>query len=276
MAKAEGMSERRACKLFGLHRSTRRYTSRRPSDQPLRERLKALAAERPRFGYPRLYLMLRREGVVVNHKKVRRIYREEGLRVRRMKRKRVCQNREHNPVVAIRPSQVWAMDFVHDRLDDSRPFKSLNVVDEFTKEALAIEVDFSLPGPRVVRVLDWLRETRGLPAEIVIDNGPEFVSVALDRWAWERKVKLRFIQPGKPNQNCFVESFNGRFRDECLNQHVFHSLAHAKDLIEEWRYDYNRVRPHTSLGGKTPEEFAREQLQKQTGEPNPKPAKSQL
>ncbi len=270
------MSERGACELFGLNRSTRRYVSRRPSDQPLRERLKALAAERPRFGYPRLYLMLRREGVVVNHKKVRRLYREEGLRVRRMKRKRVCQNREHNPVVATRPNQVWAMDFVHDRLDDSRPFKTLNVVDEFTKEALAIEVDFSLPGPRVVRVLEWLRETRGLPEEIVTDNGPEFISVALDRWAWERKVKIRFIQPGKPNQNCYVESFNGRFRDECLNQHVFHSLAHAKDLIEEWRYDYNRLRPHTSLGGKTPEEFVREQLQKQAGEPNPEPAKSQL
>ena len=276
MAKAEGMSERGACELFGLHRSTRRYVSRRPSDHDLRERLKALAAERPRFGYPRLYLMLRREGIVVNHKKVRRLYREEGLRVRRMKRKRVCQNREHNPVVATRPSQVWAMDFVHDRLDDSRPFKTLNVVDEFTKEALAIEVDFSLPGPRVVRVLEWLRETRGLPEEIVNDNGPEFISVALDRWAWERKVKIRFIQPGKPNQNCYVESFNGRFRDECLNQHVFHSLAHAKDLIEEWRYDYNRLRPHTSLGGKTPEEFAREQLQIKTGEPDTQPAKSQL
>lgn len=276
MARAEGMSERKACKVFGLHRSTRRYVSRRPSDQPLRDRIKALAAERPRFGYTRLHILLKREGVKVNHKKLRRIYREEGLRVRRMKRKRVCQNREHNPVTAIQPNQVWAMDFVHDRLDDSRPFKSLNVVDEFTKEALAIEVDFSLPGARVVRVLEWLRETRGLPKEIVIDNGPEFVSVALDRWAWEQKVKLRFIQPGKPNQNCFVESFNGRFRDECLNQHVFHSLAHAKDLIEEWRFDYNHVRPHTSLDDLTPDEFARAQVKIQAGEPNPKPAKSQL
>lgn len=276
MARAEGMSERKACKVFGLHRSTRRYVSRRPSDQPLRDRIKALAAERPRFGYTRLHILLKREGVKVNHKKLRRIYREEGLRVRRMKRKRVCQNREHNPVTAIQPNQVWAMDFVHDRLDDSRPFKSLNVVDEFTKEALAIEVDFSLPGARVVRVLEWLRETRGLPKEIVIDNGPEFVSVALDRWAWEQKVKLRFIQPGKPNQNCFVESFNGRFRDECLNQHVFHSLAHAKDLIEEWRFDYNHVRPHTSLNDLTPDEFARAQVKIQAGELNPKPAKSQL
>lgn len=270
------MSERKACGLFGLCRSTRRYLSRRPSDQPLRDRIKAIAAERARFGYPRIHMMLKREGVVVNHKKVRRIYREEGLRVRRMKRKRVCQNRELNPVVPVRPNQVWAMDFVHDRLDDSRPFKTLNIVDQFTKESPAIEVDFSLPGPRVVRVLDWIRETRGLPEEIVVDNGPEFVSVALDRWAWEHKVKLRFIQPGKPIQNCYIESFNSRFRDECLNQHVFHNLAEAKDLIEEWRFDYNRVRPHTSLGGKSPEEFAREQLQIQTGEPNPKPAKSYL
>lgn len=276
MAKAEGMSERGACRLFGLHRSTRRYLSRRPSDQPIRDRIKALAVERPRFGYPRLYLMLRREGVVVNHKKVRRIYREEGLRVRRMKRKRVCQNREYNPTRAAKTNQVWAMDFVHDRLDDGRPFKSLTIVDEFSKESPAIEVDFSLPGPRVTRVLDWLSEVRGLPEEIVIDNGPEFVSIALDRWAWEHKVKLRFIQPGKPNQNCFIESFNGRFRDECLNQHVFHSLAHAKDLIEEWRYDYNRVRPHTSLDGLTPERFAQEQIQTKTGESNPEPAKSQL
>jgi putative transposase len=220
--------------------------------------------------------MLRREGVVVNHKKVRRIYREEGLRVRRMKRKRVCRNREYNPVVAQRANQVWAMDFVHDRLDGGRPFRSLNVVDEFSRESLAIEVDFSIPGPRVTRVLEWLRETRGLPEEIVIDNGPEFVSVALDRWAWEHKVKMRFIQPGKPNQNCFIESFNGRFRDECLNQHVFHSLAHAKDLIEDWRDDYNRFRPHRRLNGLTPEEFARDQAQKQTGEPNREPAKSQL
>jgi putative transposase len=276
VAKALGVSERKACLLVDLHRSTRRYVSRRPKDQPLRERLKALAAERPRFGYPRLYLMLRREGVVVNHKKVRRIYREEGLRVRRMKRKRVCQNREHNPVQATRPNQVWAMDFVHDRLQDGRAFKSLTVVDEFTKESPAIEVDFSLPGVRVVRVLDWLRELRELPEEIVIDNGPEFISVALDRWAWEHKVKLRFIQPGKPNQNCFVESFNGRFRDECLNQHVFHSLTHAKDLIEVWHNDYNNIRPHTSIGGLTPVEFAREQAKKKAGEPNPEPAKSQL
>jgi len=274
VAKAEGLSERWACELVGLNRSTRRYLSRRPSDLPLRERLKALAAERPRFGWSRLHILLKREGVKVNHKKLRRIYREEGLRVRRMKRKRVCQNRELNPVTAIKANQVWAMDFVHDRLDDSRAFKCLTIVDQFTKESPALEVDFSLPGPRVVRVLEWLRETRGLPEEIVIDNGPEFVSVALDRWAWQNKVKLRFIQPGKPIQNCYIESFNSRLRDECLNQHVFHNLEEAKDLVEEWRFDYNRVRPHTSLGGLTPEEFAREQARIQAGELTPKPAES--
>ena len=220
--------------------------------------------------------MLRREGWKDNHKRVGRIYREEGLKVRKSKRKRVCQNRELNPVTATKPNQVWAMDFVHDRLDDGRPFRSLTLVDQFTKESPAIEVDFSLPGPRVVRVLEWIRESRGLPEEIVIDNGPEFAGVALDRWAWEHKVKLRFIQPGKPNQNCYIESFNGRFRDECLNQYVFHNLAEAKDLIEEWRDDYNRLRPHTSLDGLTPDEFAREQAQKQTGEPTQMPAKSQL
>lgn len=274
MAQAEGLSQRSACQLVGLHRSTRRYQSRRPSDQPLRTKLKDLAAERPRFGYRRLHMLLKREGVKVNHKKVLRLYREEGLRVRKSKRKRVCQNRDLNPVVPVRPNQVWAMDFVHDRLSDSRPFKTLNIVDQFTKESPAIETDFSLPGPRVVRVLDWLRQTRGLPEEIVVDNGPEFVSVALDRWAWEHKVKLRFIQPGKPIQNCYIESFNSRFRDECLNQHVFHSLAEARDLIEMWRDDYNRHRPHSSLNGLTPEEFTRAQLKIQAGEPNPIPAKS--
>jgi putative transposase len=270
------MSERKACILVNLHRSTRRYASRRPSDQPLRDRLKVLAAERPRFGCPRLHILLRREGVIINHKKTRRLYREEGLKVRKSKRKRVCQNRELSPVLATHPNQVWAMDFVHDRLDNGRPFKSLTIVDQFSKESPAVEVDFSLPGPRVVRVLDWISETRGLPEQIFVDNGPEFVSVALDRWAWDHKVRLHFIQPGKPIQNCYIESFNSRFRDECLNQHVFHTLEEAKDLIEVWRDDYNRLRPHTSLGGLTPVEFARKQAKITTGEPTQNPANSQL
>lgn len=276
MAKAEGVSERKACELVGLHRSTRRYLSRRPSDLALREQLKTLAAERPRFGYLRLHMLLKRAGVKVNHKKVLRLYREEGLRVRKSKRKRVCQNRDYTPSTPTKPNQIWAMDFVHDRLDDSRPFRSLTIVDQFTKESPAIEVDFSLPGPRVVRVLDWLAETRGLPEEIYIDNGPEFSGVALDRWAWKNQVRLHFIQPGKPIQNCYIESFNSRFRDECLNQHVFHHLAEARDLIEMWRDDYNRLRPHSSLNGLTPEEFAREQIKVQAGEPNSKLAKSYL
>jgi len=258
VAQAKGLSERKACKLVGLHRSTRRHISTRPSDKSIRDRLLELAAERPRFGFPRLHIMLRREGILVNHKKTRRIYREEGLRVRRMKRKRISQNREYNPVLPTRPNQVWAMDFVHDRLTNGRALKSLTVVDVFSKESPAVEADFSMPGPRVVRVLEFLSETRELPEEIIVDNGPEFISVALDRWAWENKVKLRFIQPGKPNQNAFIESFNSRYRDECLNQHLFHSMDEARDLIEEWRDDYNRVRPHSSIDGRAPLDFIRD------------------
>jgi putative transposase len=220
--------------------------------------------------------LLKRAGVKVNHKRVLRLYREEGLRVRRAKRKRVCQNRDYVMQVPVKPNEIWAMDFVHDRLDDSRPIKTLTIVDQFSKESPAIEVDFSISGPRVVRVLEWLRETRGLPEEIYVDNGPEFSSVALDRWAWERKVRLHFIQPGKPIQNCYIESFNSRFRDECLNQHVFHNIAEARDLIEIWRDDYNRHRPHSSLQGKTPIEYTREFYGFDEKQPNPKPAIPQL
>ncbi len=199
--------------------------------------------------------MLRREGWTVNHKRVYRIYREEGLSVRRRGRKRVA--RERCPMAAATgPDQRWALDFVSDALFWGRKVRMLTVVDAFTRESLAIEVDTSLSGARVARVLDRVITKRGqAPDEIVLDNGPELTSKALDQWAYARGVQLRFIEPGKPVQNAYIESFNGRLRDECLNEHWFLSVANARRVVEEWRIDYNRHRPHSSLGNLSPEEF---------------------
>ena len=252
---SDGRSERRACQLVGLQRSTQRLEPMPNDDGPMKERLKALAAERPRFGQRRLWRMLRRSGVVINHKRVERLYREEGLQVRRRKRKRLSGRRLNILAAPVKPNQIWSMDFVYDTLASGKAFRSLTIVDNFTKLAPAIEADFSLPGARVARVLEWLKDTHGLPELIIVDNGTEFVSRALDTWAHQNKVGLHFIQPGKPNQNCYIESFNGRYRDEFLNQHVFQTLEEAQDLIESWRDDYNRHRPHSSLDGQTPHEF---------------------
>jgi len=252
-----GISQRRACRLARLNLSTWQYQSRRSGGDALKKRLVELAGIRRRFGYRRLDVLLRREGRVINHKAVHRIYRQEGLQVRKCKRKRVSRaERQPMPV----PTQVnvrWSMDFVSDALSNGYRFRTLNIVDDFSRECPVIEVDTSLTGARVVRVLDRLAETRGLPSGIVVDNGPELVSKALDEWAYRNKVRLCFIEPGKPIQNAFVESFNGRFRDECLNEHWFTSLADARKTIEDWRIDYNSQRPHSSLGYATPEEFAK-------------------
>jgi putative transposase len=193
---------------------------------------------------------------MVNRKLVQRIYREEGLSVRRRKRKRVAVPRV--PLaVPTGPNERWSMDFVSDALGNGRKFRALTIVDDFTRECPAIEVDFSLPGERVARVLDGLAATRGLPAAIVCDNGPEFAGHVLDQWAHARGVTLAFIEPGKPVQNAFAESFNGRLRDECLNESWFVSLADASETIETWRVDYNETRPHSGLADRTPAEFAR-------------------
>lgn len=250
-----GVSQRRACRVVSQWRSVERYRSRRPELAGLRERMRALAEQRPRFGYRRLYVLLRREGFAVNRKRVHRIYRLEGLAVRRRRRKRVAIPRRPMPV----PRQVnerWSMDFVHDALNDGRTFRCLTLVDDHSRESLAIEVDTSLPGRRVIRVLEQLAECRGLPQGIVVDNGPEFAGQALDVWAHERGVALDFITPGRPVENAFIESFNGRFRDECLNEHWFRSMDEARQVIEDWRLDYNDVRPHSALGHRTPSEFA--------------------
>ena len=254
--KRYGLSERRACRALGIGRTTARYCPRhRAGEAALRQRLRELAVERPRFGYRRLHALLRREGVAINHKRVERLYRAEGLAVRKRARKRVARDGRGRPTRPTRPNEQWTLDFLGDALASGRRIRLLTVEDVFTREALAIEVDTSLPGAGVAHVLDRVVGQRGAPKEIVLDNGPELTGQALDRWAYERAVRLHFIDPGKPVQNAFVESFHGRLRDECLNQHWFVSLADARRTLEAWRIDDNGVRPHSALGYRSPEEF---------------------
>lgn len=251
-----GLSERRACLLAGISPSAYRYKPKPEDDLALRQRLRDLAGQRKRFGSPRLHIMLKREGLVINHKRTERLYKEEGLALRRKrKRKGTAINRIILPLPD-RPNQSWSMDFVSDSTVTGRRFRALTIVDNYSRECPAIEVDTSLGGARVVSVLERLAEIRGLPEVITIDNGPEFAGRALDEWAYRRGVKLNFIRPGKPIENAFAESFNGRFRDECLNENWFMSLKQAREIIGDWRIDYNEVRPHTSLKGQTPQEYA--------------------
>lgn len=254
--KSEGLSERRSCKLTGLGRATYRYKHTAKDDGFVRERLRILAAQRPRFGAPRLTVLLRQELGTVNHKRVERMYREEGLQLPRKRgKKRGVNNRAVALLVPSGPNERWSMDFMSDSLCDGRRFRVLTVVDDFTRECVAIEVDTGITGERVIRILGWLKETRGLPGMLVTDNGPEFTSKAMLAWSKPARVKLHFIDPGRPVQNAFIESFNGKLRDECLNQHWFVSLEEARRIIKSWRMDYNTARPHSSLGYMTPEAF---------------------
>jgi putative transposase len=256
-------SERQACRWLGFHRSAVRYTSRGGRDDAgLRLRLRELAGEHPRWGSPMLIWRLRQDGVRDNHKRIRRLYRLEGLAVRRQRRKRVAVPR--GPVLrAEQPNEQWAMDFVRDTLSNGRAFRAFTLVDTCTRECLGIEVDVSLGAERVVRVLERLRATRGLPACIVCDNGPEFHSKLLDAWAHQHHVQLQFIRPGKPVETAFIESFNGRLRDECLNQHWFLSLSDARRTIDAWRASYNTARPPRGLAGCPPLQFAEKLQQEQ-------------
>ena len=252
------MSERHACRLLGLARSSHRYRARRRErDRALRARLKELAGKRMRFGYRRLTALLVREGLAVNHKRVYRLYREEGLAMRIRQRRRIRWTGAVSSPVAARPNERWSIDFVSDCVSTGRVIRMLTVVDDCTRECPAIEVDSSLGGIRVRRVLDRIASERGLPEAIVLDNGPEFRGRALAAWSEERRVRLEFIQPGKPAQNAYAESFNGRLRDECLNANWFTSLSDARRKIESWRQDYNELRPHSSLNYLPPAEFAR-------------------
>ena len=235
-----------------------RYRSRRNPRAELRVRLRDLAASRVQFGYPRLWVLLRREGWLVNKKLVYRLYCEEGLGIRRKKprRRKSVQVREARSM-AQHANDSWSMDFVSDQLVGGQRFRLLTLVDNHSRESLAIEVGQRLTGDDVVRVLEGVASQRGKPQTIRVDNGPEFISRSLDLWAYSSGVKLDFSRPGKPTDNAFIESFNGRLRDECLNQHWFLSLDEARAVTEAWRDDYNRVRPHGALGNQTPFEFAR-------------------
>jgi putative transposase len=249
------LSERQACRYLDFPRSSQRYRSSQPPQAALRERLQTLAQLRPRWGYRRLHWLLCREGHRINRKRVYRLYRELGLAVRRRRRKRVAVVR--TPLAPVtRPNQQWSMDFVSDAEADGRRLRCLTLVDDCTRESPAIETNRSIPAQRVVDVLEQVGAERGFPTVIVLDNGPEFTSQALDQWAQERGVRLHFIDPGKPVQNAFAESFNGRLRDECLNDSWFVSLPDAQETIEAFRQDYNTRRPHSSLGGLTPSEYA--------------------
>jgi len=255
-----GFSQRRACRLVQGQRATIRYQSKRDDDSPIRQRLHQLAQERPRFGYKRLWVLLRREGVVINHKKVHRLYQEEGLKLRAKKgRKRSSELRGPLPAIT-QAHQRWTMDFVSDALGDGRRFRALTIVDCFTRQCLAIEADTSLCGERVVRVLERLREQHGAPQVVQVDNGPEFTGRALDEWAFRNRVKMHFIEPGKPTQNGHIESFNGKLRDECLNREWFESLSQARRIIDSWREDYNTCRPHSALHNLPPAVWAQQNL----------------
>ena len=255
MRAATPISERRACRLLGLARSVLHYRTRE-ADDGLRQRLIDLAGERRRFGYRRLHVLVEREGFAVNHKRVHRLYRLAGLAVRkRRRRERVAVERKPLQVPS-GPNHTWSMDFVFDALADGRPLKCLTVVDDCTKEAVEVAVARRINGQGVADLLEGVCRFRGYPSMIRIDQGPEFTGRSLDQWAHANNVKLVLIQAGKPTQNAYIESFNGKFRDECLNENWFVSVEHARAVINTWRRDYNEVRPHSSLGNRTPAEFA--------------------
>jgi putative transposase len=235
---------------------TLRYQSRRPSQAPLLLRLRELASVRVRFGYRRLTVLLKREGWPVNAKRIYRLYKEDGLVVRTRRRTKAAQRQRRPLAAAQQPNERWSMDFVHDRLVDGRSFRILTVIDQFTRECLQVWAEGSLTGEKVARQLEPIVAVRGAPGSITVDNGSEFASRALDHWAYRHRVHLQFIRPGKPVENGFIESFNGRLRDECLNAHMFLSLAEVRAKLADWQQDYNRNRPHSALGDRAPAEFA--------------------
>jgi len=264
--KTFGMSERRACGLLGVWRSSCRYRKKPDRNEELREHLTELAHERPRFGYRRLGVLLAREGQHVNHKRLFRVYREAGLSVKRTRRKKLVRAGIGRRVLTA-PNDEWSLDFLCDAVATGRVVRVLSVVDNFTRECLALEADTSFASQRVTRVLDSIISQRGRPKALRLDNGPELTSRHFLAWCIERKIAMNYIQPGKPMQNAHIESFNGRLRDECLNTNWFHNLFDARRKIAIWRNDYNRARPHSSLEYRTPDEFAA-QWQRPSSLPN--------
>ena len=251
-----GLSERRACRIISADRTSMRYRTRRPADAALRARLRALAQERRRFGYRRLFILLRREGEASGQNRIYRLYREEGLSVRRRTARRRAVGTRAPILIETRANARWSLDFVHDQFANGRRFRVLNVVDDVTRECLAAIPDTSISGARVARELTAVVAARGKPGMIVSDNGTEFTSTAILSWAAEYRIDWHYIQPGKPMQNGFVESFNGRMRDELLNESLFFGLDHARAELALWITDYNTERPHSALGYTTPAAFA--------------------
>lgn len=245
--------------MVSLPRSTNRYRESRKSDQELRKRMKELANRHKRYGSPRIHALLKKEGYVQNHKRTERIYEEEGLALRRKKKKK------RNPFLRVplpetsMPNETWSMDFVHDFCTNGSKIKVLTIVDDFTRACPGLLVQSSIPGQKVTSFLGQQAVLHGHPRAIRVDNGPEFTGKHFQQWAQQHNIYIEYIQPGKPMDNAFVESFNGKFRDECLNEHWFLNLKHAQEVIEKWRMEYNEERPHSSLGNKTPYEFVKEQ-----------------
>jgi len=255
LCEAHGVSQRRACNVMQTDRSSVRYQSKRVNDNEQREAIKRISKERRRFGYRRINVMLQREGIHMNHKKLRRIYAEEQLQVRRRGGRKRALGMRRPMEVPDRPNQRWSLDFVSDAFTDGRRFRILTVVDDFSKENVLLVPDTSISGLRVTRELDQAFAERGMPRTIVSDNGTEFTSMAILKWVQDNGLDWHYIQPGKPTQNAFIESFNGKLRDECLNETLFASLSDAREELANWQDDYNNHRPHSSIGNLTPSEF---------------------
>ena len=256
-----GLSQRRACKLVGACRGTVRFQSvKKTGEEELRGKIQKLAHERRRFGYRRIHLLLKREGMQINHKKVFRLYQELGLKVRRRGAQKRALGVRLEQIKVAAPNQRWSLDFVQDTLQCGRKIRMLTVIDDYTRECLEIAVDRSLGGERVKRALERLMEFRGKPKAIRSDNGTEFTSNIILKWALESGLEWQYIQPGKPQQNGHIESFNGKLRDECLNENLFFDLNQARKIIEIWRNDYNYNRPHSGINGLTPIEMLRREI----------------
>ena len=253
---ADGLTQRQACRLISCTRSTLSYRSKRPSDEPIAAKMRELAMQRPRWGWRRLKILFEREKLPVGYDRFLRIYRANGLQVWPRKKRKVRYIRGTAIAPATRPNERWSVDFMHDRLTNGRTVRAMNIVDDFTRECLALEIGFSFGSHDVIRCLEDLAFERGFPEMIRFDHGSEFTSHAMLRWSAERSIALRFSDPGKPTQNAHIESLNGRIRDELLNTQVFVTIFEARRAAAEWRADYNDIRPHSSLGKLTPREFA--------------------
>ena len=259
---AKGRSERRCLGVAGMSASALRYRPRPDRNVHLRQRIVALAQRHRRYGQGMIYLKLRQAGLAVNHKRVERLYGLERLQIKRCKRKKIPASERQPLIRPGSPNEVWSMDFVFDRVAGGRVIKCLTVVDDATNESVVIEAEHAIGGQHLTRILDRVCSGRGVPKVIRTDNGPEFIGAAMLSWAYRRGIELKLIEPGKPNQNAYIESFNGRLRDECLNEHWFTSLAHAKAVIEAWRREYNEHRPKKNLGGLTPAQYAKQLTQR--------------